>query len=168
MGVAYAKDCKIDMNNLHWEWARQPDLAYQYGVELADARRAVDQAEKALDVEKAKAYKRASEKGGKVDEVKAEAALDRDYLAKLEAYNEAKYQLGLVQAAYEAIVNTKKRALENAVTLYGQQYYSTPVEPRDYEAWRDRRFSEESAERVKERATEASRAAVAARRSRTA
>ena len=166
--MGYVRDRKCDFNALHFEWSQQPDLAHSYGVELAEARKAVDIAEKAMDVEKAKAYKRAVEVvKSPVDAVKAEAALDEKYLKRLDDYNTAKYQLGLVQAAYESIGNQKKRALENLVTLYGQQYYAAPIEPRDYENWKQRRFSEESAEKVQTRATEASKTAVARRRERT-
>ena len=163
----YHKDKAIDWDALHFEWARQPELAHEYGVELADAKRAVDDAKEALDVAKAKAFLAAAEEiKSPVDKVKAWADQDPKYLAAVQGYNEAKHKLGLVQAAYDAITQTKRKALEALVSLHGQQYWSAPVEQKDYEQWCGRKFGVEAQEKRREKATEASKAA-AARRTRT-
>ena len=159
----YHKDKAIDWDALHFEWARQPELAHEYGVELADAKRAVDNAKEALDVAKAKAYLKASELGLKVDNTKAEAELDANYQHHVREYSNAKHFLGLVQAAYDAITQTKRKALEALVSLHGQQYWSAPVEQKDYEQWCGKKFGQEAQQQRREKATEASKAAAARR-----
>lgn len=163
----YARDVSIDYNNLHFEWARQPDLTLQYGEELAEARRLTDKAKEALDVAKAKAFQKAlAEVQKPVDAVKAAADLDPDFLNAVESYNMAQHNQRLVQVAYDA-VQVKKTALENWVRLHGQEYFAQPIEPREYEQWAGKRFGEESQEKVKDRANANAKAAAAARRPRT-
>lgn len=127
----YKNDIRIDPNNLDIEWLRQPDLAYIYGNELAEARSKTDRAKERMDIESANAFKRALETVGKpVDAVRAAADVDPDYRKSVEMFNQAKYEQGLLQAAYDAI-QTKKTALENLVRLHGQQYFASPREPKE-------------------------------------
>lgn len=161
----YASDVRIDPRNLDWEWLRQADLALLYGNELAEARRKVDNAKEAMDVEESKALLRAFEKVEKpVDKVKATAETDPEYLSKIQAYNKARYEAGLVQAAYDAI-QTKKSSLENLVRLHGQQYFAGPSEPK--ELGTKTCFSETRDKSRRENANEAAKAAADKRRGRT-
>lgn len=163
----YARDKSIDWDHLHFEWARQADLTHDYGVELADAKLKVDKAKERLDIAKAKAFLKATEEvKSPVDKIKAVAELDSNYIQAVQEHNQAKHELGLVQAAYDAVTQTKRKALEALVSLHGQQYWSAPVEPRDYEQWCGKRFGEESQQKTASKATEASKVA-AAKRTRT-
>lgn len=127
----YASDVKIDPRNLDWEWLRQTDLTLVYGQELAEAKRKVDKAKEALDVEESKALLRAFETVEKpVDKVKATAEIDPIYLKRVSEYNQAKYEAGLVQAAYDAVA-MKKPALENLTRLLMSDLFSSPVEPKE-------------------------------------
>ena len=166
MNRIFTQDVRIDFTHLHFEWAIQPELTYYYGEQLAEAKRKVDRAEEAMDVAKAKAVREAFGKGLKVEDAKADAAIDPEYLKAVAAYNQAKYESNLAQAAFDAI-QTKKYALENLVRLHGQEYFAMPVEPKEYEDWKGTRFSAESTEKTKEAATANCQAAAQRRTRRT-
>lgn len=163
MNRVFTQDVRIDFGHLHFEWAAQPELTYYYGEQLAEAKRKVDRAEEAMDVAKAKAVREAFGKGLKVDAAKSDAEENKDYRKTISDYNQARYESNLAQAAFDAI-QTKKYALENLVRLHGQEYFAIPVEPKEYEDWKGKRFSEESAEKTKEQAQANCRAAAAQRR----
>lgn len=166
MNRVFAQDVRIDFTHLHFEWAAQPELTYYYGEQLAEAKRKVDRAEEAMDVAKSKATKESFSKGLKVEDAKADAALNPEYTKSVSNYNQARYESNLAQAAFDAI-QTKKYALENLVRLHGQEYFAMPVEPKEYEEWKGTRFSAESTEKTKEAATANCQAAAQRRVRRT-
>ena len=163
MNRVFKQDVRVDFSHLHFEWAIQPELTNYYGEQLAEAKRKVDRTEEAVDVAKAKATEEAFGKGLKVDAAKADAEKNSEYRKAVSSYNQARYESNLAQAAFDAI-QTKKYALENLVRLHGQEYFAMPVEPKEYEDWKGKRFSEESAEKTKEQAQANCRAAAAQRR----
>lgn len=153
----YGRDVLIDYNALDWEWLRQAELTLKYGEALAEARLATDQAKEAMDIEEAKAGGRAREHFSSknikvtVDMVRDEVQLDDDRQEAAEKFNQARYQQGLVQAAFDAI-QAKKSALENLVRLHGQQYFAGPSEPK--QIGEKSSMSERSTEAMKKRVTE--------------
>jgi hypothetical protein len=165
----YNRDKMIDFNNLQFEWARQPDLAEAYERELAEANKAVAEAEEGVEVYKAQAFLKAHEEiKSPVDKVKAAADLDPKYRSAVRELVEAKHKRDLIRAAVKGI-DVKKPALENAVSLWVKQYFSTPMEPADYEKWEKARFRTTGAEeKAKAATTAAKEAARRVRSSRTA
>jgi uncharacterized protein (UPF0179 family) len=167
--MGYQQDKQVDFNNLHFEWVRQVDLAHDYGVELAEASKAVNNAEEVVKVEEAKAANRVRESyaasGGKVtvDQVKFDTVLDPKYTEAREAIIKLRYELDLVKAAVKAI-DDKKRALENAVVLFTREYWSTPVEQGDYDNWSNKRFTSENQKEVRKTATETMKEAATKRK----
>lgn len=163
----YSKDKKIDFNNLHYEWARQPDLAEEYERELAEANKLVADAEEELEIAKAQAFLKAHDEiKSPVDKVKAAADLDPKYRAAASKYNQKKYERDLIRAAVKGI-DVKKPGLENAVTLWSKQYFSTPIEPTDYEQWERDRFRQDQNESKSKAANVAAKEAATKRRTLT-
>lgn len=162
MGLNYDRDVRTDLNNLHYEWVRYPELVLAYGRELAEAKRLVAEAEENVGVKKAQALKKAAKLGLKVDETKAESEVDKEYLDALAELRQAKYNRDITQVAYDAI-SGKKYTLENSVRLHGQEYFATPVEHSRYEDWADKRFADVAKDKVKTEAADRAREAYARR-----
>lgn len=165
----YEADIRVDYGNLDVEWIKQADLTYYYGKEVAEARAKVDRLKEALDVDEAQALIRAfvpGEDGKKptVDMAKAIAQSDPKRCLTADQLNEARRELGLIQAAYDAI-QVKKYSLENLVRLHGQSYFAGPVEPK---VLGERvNMTEKATEGVRQRSNEAARNAANQRRTRT-
>jgi hypothetical protein len=133
----YSKDVSIDPDRLDLEWLHQADLTLKYGEEVAEAQSRVDWEKESADVEEANASVRVRDfylseglKLPTVDQLRAEILLDGQFKGRREELLRAKHSLGLVKAAYEAIL-MRKPALENLVRLLIQGYIAGPKEPYD-------------------------------------
>lgn len=125
----------IDENELDREWIEQPKMYYRYAVRLADARRTHDQRKTEVDIAYAEAALRIRNNPGKYDlekitdaSVKEAIIRDDEYQSALEALNNARHEMDVLDAAVKAL-DHRKRALENLVELHGQNYFSTPRAP---------------------------------------
>jgi len=125
----WKKDVRIDLNNFDKEWLRQADLVLEYGLEEADAGYKVSEAEKALNVAKATALRKAFDiVKSPVDRVKLEAELDPSYLSALDEYNNTKYEENLNRAAFKAI-RRKRISMENYLRGHLNGLWGAPVIP---------------------------------------
>jgi uncharacterized protein YpiB (UPF0302 family) len=122
----------IDQNALDKEWLRQPELMYDYSVQLADARSAMDLAKNKAEVVYAQldADIRANPTQygiNKISEtaIKNAIASEKAYRISQRKVLETRHELDILQAAVTAL-DHKKQALQNLVTLHGQSYFSSP------------------------------------------
>jgi hypothetical protein len=163
----YERDKKIDLNNLHYERMMQIQLTHDYEEEVARAKNAVDEADEAVEVEKALAGDRAREKlssAGKytVDMVKDAVTLDKGLQIKKEELQKASLNLGLVKAGAKAM-DVRKSALEGLVELYKREYFATPHEAKNYDEWTQKRFTEDTAKVLRDKANNNAREAARTR-----
>ena len=132
-------DISVDQNDLDHEWVAQPKNYFRYAAELADARRDQDQAKAELDLVQAEldqAVRSDPEKFGlsKATEasIKAVVLAQAEYTSAQQAMLKAKHDVDVLQAAVGAL-DHKRKALENLVTLWLNNYYSSPRSPKGSE-----------------------------------
>lgn len=132
MGNKYEFDPEIDDQRLDWEWTRQPEMVYRTLRELAEAKKAHEEARRKIDVvraELAAEIRKTPDRYGvvKVTENSVEEAIlvQPEYTEIVKAAIEARYEMDLLQAAADAL-DHKKKALENLVFLHGQNYFAEP------------------------------------------
>jgi len=164
----YERDKLVDLNNLHFEWMRQVQLAKDYEEEVVLAKKKVDDFEEKVKVEEALAGERARTKlstSGKftVDMVRDAVMLDTEFSERKEEYRNAVLELGLCRAASKSI-DTKKSALEALVELFKREYFGTPFEHRDYEEWEGKRFTKDTAKVLRDQANDRAKEAAQKKR----
>lgn len=125
----------IDEHSLDKEWVEQPRLSFKYSEKLADAQLALDEAEDELSIVAAELDKsiRASPEDYEIDKVtepaiKAAIPLQEEHRTALATIRTCKHRVNILKGANKAI-DHRKRALENLVDLYGQNYFSSPRAP---------------------------------------
>lgn len=136
----FEKDILIDEGALEVEWVNQPALAMQYGIYLARAYRTFQKAEENVKLVRAELIKlliddpdEYVETGTKITGPIIESFY-RNHVRHKDAKNEwveAQYELKIAEIAQKEISTTRKAALQNLVTLHGQNYFAGPTLPRD-------------------------------------
>ncbi len=123
----------IDRDALDDEWLQQPGLYLEWADSLARAKLQLDEAKGALDLLKAELAKDIREDPGgfgldrpTVGAVEETVIMQDEYQYQLSQVQQSTYLTQVMQAAVFAC-DHRKRALENLVTLHGQQYFSEPV-----------------------------------------
>lgn len=123
---------KIDSGRLDYEWLRQANLVFKASKLEAQARKAVDELKRELDVERAQVDSSIRENPGnfgivKITEKIIESTILQDVGVQelLADLNKARYDQNMRQALVNALEH-KKRALESLVSLHGQNYFSEP------------------------------------------
>lgn len=159
MGKDFKDRIKIDETALDLEWLGQADLYLEVSTSLVEARSAVDILTLKLDVALANTDTKVRKNPGdygieKVTEtaVKSAVAGDPEVITLQEELIEAKKEVGLLGAATTAIEH-RKRALENLVTLHGQQYFAGPSAPMDLSRDWDKRSARVRGRKRKTRET---------------
>jgi hypothetical protein len=127
----------INHNALDVEWLQQPMFFYEISCELAEVRQELERAKLAFDVAEAEIAKDVRENPenygvSKVtnDSVKEAVSSSDRRCKELKRLMRKKHEVEVLQAGVSS-VEQRKRALECLVTLHGQQYFSSPKEPRD-------------------------------------
>jgi hypothetical protein len=122
----------IRKDELDREWILQAKTFDKWARRAARAQRNVDQAKADLDVchaEQAKDIREIPDKYSieKITDkvVEDTIILQHEYQRALKALNDAKYEKNIVDSVVESL-QQKKYALQNLVTLHGQDYFSTP------------------------------------------
>ena len=142
-------DLAIDPDFLDAEFLNHPAVFMRYARESAKANKAAKQAEETVKLVRSELTNMANidpdaclGKGVKptVTAVEAFYRQHEDHKKAKEVWVEACYMADLLSNAVFAF-QARKSALENLVRLHGQNYFSTPQEPRDLP---------ESAERLRE------------------
>lgn len=123
----------LDLNRLDKEWISQPKIYFKYASKLADARRELEEQKAELDIVRAEIDKEIRDDPALFDIVKTTETLITNTILQQKRYQEAqakvrtaKHDMDILQAAVSAL-DHRKAALENAVKLHGQNYFSTPV-----------------------------------------
>lgn len=126
------KIVEIDPNRLDIEWTKHPQTFFLYAEELVKAKRELDEAKASLEVVDAtldREIRDNPENFGvtKITEpVVANVILTcKTHQKANERFIEARYKVGLAQAAVDAL-DHKKAGLEALVKLQGMNYYSSP------------------------------------------
>jgi hypothetical protein len=135
----YENDIRIDDQALDVEWLGQAELTFKYCKHVADMERAMDKAKEYLDLTRAEVDKDVRENPSKykigdikiTEAVVTSAILQSDvYKNAYSEYLDAKFEFGVAKGAEKAFQDRKK-ALENLVTLFGQNYFAGPSMPRN-------------------------------------
>lgn len=122
--INYKRDVHIDPNNLDVELLEQPDLIYRYGILLSEARHKMDKLKERMDIAFSQSLTQCFETiKSPAEKVKANAQLDSKYLDLQSKYIDSKREVGILQAAYEAI-SSRKSSLDNLVKFYLNSYFS--------------------------------------------
>ena len=138
--MSYERDMAIDVTALDVEWVEQAELAMKYGRLWADARDALERANETVKLTKAELTVKINEKpekylgeGTKVTVANVEACIMNhdDYKNAREEWLSAMKEANLLAVAKNEISFTRKSALENLVTLHGQNYFAGPSVPRN-------------------------------------
>jgi hypothetical protein len=122
----------IDRDSLDEEWVNQPDLYHTHAVNLADARKALDEEKIELDVVKAELDKEIRESPAdfgleKTTETSIALTIvtQKRYKQQQQKVIDAKHHVDVLAAMVTAL-DHRKRALENLVDLHGQSYFASP------------------------------------------
>lgn len=125
-------DLSVDQNRLPEQWADQPSMMLEYGLLLADAEQAVDEAKAKLAVVAAglendirnnpQDYEIA-----KLTEATVAAAipLQKAHQIATKAYNQARHEARIYRAAVDALGH-RKSALQGMTDLYMRQWFADP------------------------------------------
>lgn len=130
---------EINPNQLDREWVEQPKLYHEAALELADARRDLEEAKRERDVVRAEValdIRTNPKKYGleKVTEATIAAAVPTTSAVKMSEANviDFKHAVDIHSASVDALEH-KKRALEKLVALRLADYFAEPVEPKGAE-----------------------------------
>jgi hypothetical protein len=125
----------IDRYRLDDEWIGQAKQYLTHSEKLAEARLWFDTAKTELDLIKAELDQKIRDDPvqfglPKVTETAVQNAvlLQPEHKAAAEKLNRSRYEMGVIQAAVDALEH-RKRALENLVQLHGMQYFAEPKAP---------------------------------------
>ncbi len=129
----------LDEHSLEKEWIAQPKMFHFYARRLADARKEYEEAKINRDIVEAEIDKDIRLHPDrfmipKITEevVKKTTILQRGYKSAQEKVIQAKHRQDVLQASVDALEHRKK-ALENLVQLWSQDYFSEPRIPRNGE-----------------------------------
>lgn len=153
----YEKDLEIDGMSLDLEWIRQPKLFAKYSKELAEAERKAKLANELVKTIRSELIMKINKdpdtylgKDMKVTDAKVEACYRQqdEYKKAKQDRIDAEYTRDMIKVAADAFNFHRKPALENLVTLHGQQYFAGPSVPNDI----GREFAGKAAARGREQA----------------
>lgn len=122
----------IDLLNLEKEWVQQPKKYYIWGKRLSKAKKKLEKSKVSLDLIKSEIDSMIRSDPEKHGLVKAtEAAIsnavlqNEEYKKAMDRHIRLKYKVDILQTAVNAMIQ-RKEALESAVRLHGQSYFSIP------------------------------------------
>ena len=137
----YEEAMEIDISALEEEWLSQPALAFKYGKNWAELQKELELAQEEIKLIRSELVEQATGDPEKyLDTAKATANIVEAYYRNHKRHKAQKDKI--VQLQFEANVAeivkteisiTRKRALENLVSLHGQQYFAGPSIPKTVE-----------------------------------
>jgi len=127
----------IDQDALDVEWLDQPKVFFEISAELADSKKKLERIKLAVDVTVAELAKNIRENPEQFGISKVTESAIKEAIATSPEQNQAmkriiaqKHEVEILQAGVSSF-DQRKRALENLVTLHGQQYFASPKEPKN-------------------------------------
>lgn len=133
----FKEEIMINPEILDMEWLDQPKLILKYSEMLATARVRYEKSKEKMDVYEAELALsiRSAPKDYGIDKIteqviKYTIAADEERSVLYKEVIQKKYNVDMLQSAVNAFEHRKK-ALENLVTLHGQQYFAGPSVPRN-------------------------------------
>jgi len=135
----YEKDIRIDPDALDIEWLQQASLALQYAKYLEEIRAEVKKMRERKKTKRSELILEANASPevccGKAKpnaaDIEAYYRTHDDYKTIAEKLISQEEELAYAELAFNEIAWTRKKALENLVTLHGQQYFAGPKVPRN-------------------------------------
>lgn len=124
---------EIDSSKLDEECVRHSKRYHKLALELADRRADLDESKALMELTEARTAAKIRDDpekygfGGKLTEegVKIRVRTDNDVIETIANYHEAKKRVAIADAAVSAL-DHRKKMLELAVQLHGQDYFSVP------------------------------------------
>jgi hypothetical protein len=146
----YEKDMRIDESSLDVEWLEQAELAIKYGQIWAEAHKKLLEADEKIKIIKAELIKKVNK--NPKDTIGKDKPTDSDkeayyrthpqHIKAVQEFIDAQYEYDMVGVAKNEVSFTRKSALENLVTLFGQSYFAGPSVPRNIQIERKKRLQE--------------------------
>ncbi len=125
-------DVSINEHRLDKEWVNQPKKYYDCAIQLAEAKREVEECKNKIEVIKADLDKEIRSNPEEFDIAKitesvisATIVLQSEYRNAMKGLVTARYNASMIEAGVSAL-DHRKRALENLVSLQLANYYSEP------------------------------------------
>jgi len=122
----------MDEHNLDEMWLNQPRLYHKYAKKLANAKQHLEEEKAELELCKAELDRDIRSEPGqfnleKITEnvVSSTIIIQDKYQQRQAEVIDLKHQVDILQAAVTTL-DHRKRALENLVSLHGQDYFSSP------------------------------------------
>ena len=149
----YEKDIKIDETALDVEWLGQTELAISYGVYWQDCDFELSNKREELAIFKAELIETINAdpetylgEGVKPTVGNLDSCIiqNKDYQALTKELRELEHKLAVALIVKNEIANTRKVALQNLVTLHGQNYFAGPTMPRNISQESTKRKEQES------------------------
>ncbi len=146
--MGYEKDMRIDETSLDIEWLDQVELAMKYGKLYAQAEKELTASEEEVKVIRSELIKEANEDPDKYlgEGIKPTGPNVEAYYRTHKRHKDIKkeiielqFELNMTEVAKNEVSFTRKAALENLVTLHGQQYFAGPKVPRTITSEREKK-----------------------------
>jgi hypothetical protein len=153
----YEKDLRIDADALDLEWIGQATLSMKYVKHFAQCRKRLTNAEENIKVIRAELIQKANSDPVRFCKKEKPNAADieayyRNHPRHKEAKDEwveAQYEFTMAEGAKNEFSFTRKAALENMVTLHGQNYFAGPSMPLNLNReWEKKQAKEDANERA--------------------
>ena len=146
---------EINKDALDEEWLDQPMFFFEVALSLSQAKERLIKANTALELEEAEIATDVRDNPENygiakitVDAVKEAVKMSDKRIFALGRVNKCKNEVDVLQVAVNALEH-RKRALENLVTLHGQNYFASPSEKKGGGAEAMRAREEKRKQRVR-------------------
>ena len=136
----YEDDIKIDKENLHKEWLKQPSISYEYKKHYINLKKLYQLKYEELKTIRSQLIKEANEDPdgccGKskpnAGDIEAYYRDHKKYKKIKEELIEVEYEMNMAEVAKDEIAFTKKKALEELGILWKAEYYAIPNLPKNF------------------------------------
>jgi phage host-nuclease inhibitor protein Gam len=137
--INYKEDVKIDFDNLDLEWIDQAELARRYAKHVSTLKKEVRRLEekkktiRSILIDKINRDPETLTGKARPNAADIEAAYrtNEEYIETVDELLDAQEEAEYAEYVYQEISWTRKKALEQLVTLHAQMYFAGPSVPRN-------------------------------------